>query len=227
MAARFLNFIVADRRLQIDSYDNERGMMMFRMVLVLTLMLGVAAAGIGHADSWEVNLNAGTSSVLGGVHYKKDLQSGYMKFGGSALYTDDDDLEYKWVQAKFALGSDEIQPGLTVEVGMDAIVGDAEEDRFSGDVGAIPFTGYIGYTFPQRVIPLPFEVFGGIAYAPDVLSFRDTEDYRSYRLGMGLGVMRNASVRVEYQYYDMDFEEGPGKWNMDDGVIRLSLVMRF
>ena len=200
---------------------------MVQRVLVLTLMLGVLATGLCQADSWEANLNAGTTSVLGGVHYKKDIQTGYMKAGISGLYTDDDDLEYKWARAKFAVGSDNIQPGLTLEVGLDGIFGDAEERGFSGDVGAIPFTGYIGYTFPKRVMPLPLEVFGGLSYAPEVLSFRDTEDFLSYRLGVGVGVMQSASVRVEYQYYDIDMEEGPGPWNLDDGVIRLSLVMRF
>jgi len=200
---------------------------MVRRVLVLTLMLGVAAAGLSQADSWEANLNAGTSSVLGGVHYKKDLQSGYMKAGLSGLYTDDDNLEYKWIQAKFAVGSDKIQPGLSMEVGLDGILGDAEESGFSGDVGAIPFTGYIGYTFPRRVMPMPLEVFGGLSWAPEVLSFRDTEEYISYRLGVGVGIMQNASIRAEYEYYDIDFEEGPGPWNMDDGVFRLSLIMRF
>ena len=201
--------------------------MMFQKVLVLTLVLGVAAGGVCRADSWEANINAGSTSVLGGLHYKKDLNTGYMKTGLSGLYTDDDDLEYKWAEAKFAVGSDTIQPGLTVEVGMDGILGDAEENGFSGDVGAVPFTGYVGYTFPRRVMPIPLEVFGGLSYAPEVLSFRDTEEYLSYRTGVGIGIIPNASVRVEYQYYDIDFEKGPGPWNMDDGVFRLSLVMRF
>jgi opacity protein-like surface antigen len=206
---------------------NERGKMMVRRILVLTIVLGMATAGLGRADSWEANLNAGTTSVLGGVHYKKDLASGYLKAGISGLYTDDDDLEYKWVQAKFAVGSDSIYPGLTMEIGLDGIAGDAEESGFSGDVGAIPFTGYIGYTFPRRVMPLPLEVFGELSYAPEVLSFRDTDDFLSYRFGVGVEVIPNASVRVEYQYYDMDMEAGPGPWNMDDSVFRLSLVMRF
>lgn len=193
----------------------------------MALVLCMATAGQCLADSWEANLNAGNTSLLGGLHYKKDLPSGYMKTGLSGLYTDDDDLEYKWVQAKFAVGSDNIRRGLTIEVGVDGILGDAEERGFSGDVGAIPFTGYIGYTFPRRVMPLPLEVFGGLSYAPEVLSFRDTENYLSYRFGVGAEVVPNASVRLEYQYYDMDMEDGPGTWNMDDSVIRASLVLRF
>jgi opacity protein-like surface antigen len=207
--------------------QNERGKMMFRRIMVFTLMLGMATAGLCRADSWEANINAGTTSVLGGVHYKKDLQTGYMKAGVSGLYTDDDDLEYKWVQAKFAVGSDNIRPGLTLQVGVDGIFGDAEERGFSGDVGAIPLTGYICYTFPRRVIPLPLEVFGELSYAPEMLSFADTDDFLSYRVGAGVQVVPNASVRIEYQYYDVDMEAGPGPWNLDDGVIRASLVMRF
>ena len=201
--------------------------MMVQRILALTFVLVMAAAGLSRADSGELNLNAGNTSVLGGVHYKRDLPSGYMKAGLSGLYTDDDDLEYKWVQAKFAMGSDTIRPGLTMEVGLDGIMGDAEERGFSGDVGALPFTGYIGYTFPRRVMPLPLEVFGGLSYAPEVLSFRDTDDFLSYRFGVGVEVIPSASVRLEYQYYDVDMEEGPGPWNMDDSVFRVSVVMRF
>ncbi len=201
--------------------------MMTRKVLVLILVLGMAAFGLCQADSWEANLDAGATSVYGGVHYKRDIQSGYMKAGVSGLYTDDDDLEYKWLQAKFAVGSDNIQPGLNVEVGVDGLLGDAEEGIFSGDVGAIPFTGYVGYTFPRRVMPLPLEVFGGLSYAPEVLSFRDTDEYLSYHVGVGVGVTQNASVRVAYHYYDIDFDHGPRAWDMDDGVFRVSLMMRF
>ncbi len=145
--------------------------MMFQKFLVVALVLGMAAGGVCRADSWEANINAGSTSVLGGLHYKKDLNTGYMKTGLSGLYTDDDDLEYKWAEAKFAVGRDTTQPGLTVEIGMDGILGDADEHGFSGDVGAVPFTGYIGYTFPRRVMPIPLEVFGGLSYVRKCFRF--------------------------------------------------------
>lgn len=194
---------------------------------MFSLVLGITTTGLCRADGWEANLNAGANSVVGGVHFKKDLQSGYMKAGISGLYSEDDDLEYKWARAKFAVGSDMVQPGLTIEVGLDGIMGDVEERGFSGDIGAIPFTGYVGYTFQRNVLPLPLEIFAGLSYAPKMLSFRDTEEFLSYRLGAGIEVIRNASVRVEYQHYDIDMEQGPGRWNMDDSVILVSLVMRF
>ena len=76
-------------------------------------------------------------------------------------------------------------------------------------------------------MPLPLEVFGEFSYAPEMLSFRDTDDFLSYRFGVGVQVVPNASVRVECQYFDVDMEAGPRPWNLDDSVIRASLVMRF
>jgi len=200
---------------------------MIRKILVLILTIGFSAAGLCRADGWEANLNAGTTSVYGGLHYKKDLNNGYLKSGISGLYTDDDNTEYKWAEAKITVGSENVSSGLNLEAGFAGIFGDAEDQGFSGDVGAVAFTGYACYLFPRRVMPVPLEVFGGLTYAPEVLAFRDTETYLSYRLGIGARVVSNASVFVEYQHYDVDMEAGPGSWNLDDDVVRLGLTMRF
>jgi hypothetical protein len=112
-------------------------------------------------------------------------------------------------------------------VGFNGLLGDAEDNGYSADVGALAFNGYVGYLFPKRVMPIPFEVFGGLTYSPEVLSFRDTENYLSYRLGGGLRIIPNATVSLEYVNYDMDMDAGPGDWNLDDDVIRLGLAMRF
>jgi hypothetical protein len=200
---------------------------MVRKFALLHMLFIFIAPGIGLAGDWEVNLNAGGTSAIGGVHYKRDLNNGYMKTGVSGIYTDDNDIEYKWAEFKFVVGRENIQPGLTCEVGLKGIFGDAKEDPFSGDVGALAFTGYAGYLFPNQVMPIPLEVFTGVSYAPGVLSFRDTDDFLSYNIGFGLSVMQNASVTFEYAAFDVDMEAGPRPWNLDDGVFRLGLTMRF
>lgn len=200
--------------------------MVRKFVLLLVFFVFVLPA-IGLAAGWEANLNAGGASAAAGVHYKRDLNNGYMKAGVSGIYTDDNDLEYKWAEFKFVVGRENIQPGLTCEVGLKGIFGDAKENQFSGDVGALAFTGHVGYLFPKQMIPIPLEIFTGASYAPGVLSFRDTDDYLSYNIGIGLRVMQNASVIFEYGAFDVDMEAGPGPWNLDDGVFRLGLAMRF
>lgn len=200
---------------------------MVRKIVVRLAVFVFVVSGTGMADGWEANLNAGGTSVIGGIHHKRDLNNGYMKAGVSGVYTDDNDVEYKWAEFKFVVGREDIQPGLTCEVGLKGIVGDAKENRFSGDLGALAFNGHVGYLFPMRVIPIPLEVFSGVSYAPGVLSFRDTDEFISYNLGIGLRVMKNASVIFEYSAFDVDMESGPGPWNLDDGVFRLGLAMRF
>jgi hypothetical protein len=202
-------------------------MKMLRKISLLLVVMVFMVSGLCWADSWEANLSAGNTSAMGGVHYKRELATGYMKTGVSGIYTDDNDLDYRWAEFTFAVGSENIQPGLTCEVGLKGILGDAEESYFSGDIGTVAFDGYAGYIFPRHVMPMPLEIFGGLSYAPEVLSFRDTEDFFSYRFGVGLRIVENASVILEYSAFDMDMEAGPGPWNLDDDVIRLGLHMRF
>lgn len=200
---------------------------MVRKAILLLMMCIFAVSGMGRADGWEANLNAGDTSAIGGLHYKRDLGNGYMKVGGSGIYTDDDNMEYKWAELNFAVGRENISPGLTCDVGFKGIVGDAEENRFSGDVGALAFTGYIGYLFPREIMPIPLEPFCRLSYAPEVLSFRDTEEFFSYNLGIGIQIIQYASVILEYSAVDVDMESSPGPWTLDDDVIRLGLVLRF
>ena len=201
--------------------------MLKRRISLLLFIIVFSVTGQSFANSWEAYLNAGSTSAAGGVRYKKDLATGYIKTGVSGIYTDDDDVEYKWAAFTFAVGRENIQPGLTCEVGFKGIIGDGEEAIFSGDIGALAFDGYIGYLFPKHIMPLPLEVYGGLSYAPEVLSFRDTDDFVSYRLGVGLRIVQYTSVNLEYAGIDVDMEEGPGPWNLDDSVVRLGLTMRF
>lgn len=198
-----------------------------KKILLLILILGFWTAGTTWADGYEADLTAGNTSIQGGLHFKRDLANGFWKAGASALYTDDDDTEYKWLELDFTVGSDTLRPGLSCEVGLKGIVGDAEYSRFSGDVGALAFAGQVGYVLPIPQIPTPIEVFGGLAYAPEIMSFRDTDEYLAYYLGVGVRIVTNASIILKYSSYDVDMEAGPGAWNLDDEAIRLGLVMRF
>ncbi len=175
------------------------------------------------AQSMDFELSAGDTSVAADVGYRKPLPSGYMKVGLSGVYTDDDSMEYHWGGIKLLVGNDYLQPGLSAEIGVKALLGSAEENWFSGDIGLLAFTGRADYIFPRYMIPVPLQVFGGLSYAPDPLTFIDAERFLEFELGVGLHVMQNASVMLSLHSYDIDFDE----WSLDDEVVRLSLVMYF
>ncbi len=195
--------------------------------LIWTLGILFFLSGAAMAQSWEMSLDAGTTSLSGGVHYKMDMTKGFLKFGGTGVYTDDDDMEYKWATVDFLVGNDALQQGLTVEAGVKGIIGDAKDNGRSGDVGALAFAGQFNYLFPRRVIPIPLEVFGNVTYAPEMLCFSDSDDFMSLNIGVGYRIIPNASIIVDFTAYDLDMESGPGNWNLDDEVFRMGIVMRF
>lgn len=192
------------------------------IVLICFMMATLSAA-----DSLELDLTAGESTVSGGVHYKGYIDSGYYRFGGSGIYTDDDDTEYTIGSLDLTVGSDIMVPGLNCEVGLRGIYGTADEDDDSGDIGAVAFTGSAGYLFPSDMIPIPVEVFGAVTWAPEPLAFEDTEMYLEFKIGVGVHIMRNASIVASYTNYHIDMTSGPGDWTLDDDPFQIGLSMRF
>jgi hypothetical protein len=198
-----------------------------KKILLLVMILCGFAVGSSLAAGWDADLTVGSDSIEGGLHLKRDLANGFWRAGGSALYTDDDDKEYKWLEGDFAVGSETLAPGMTCDVGIKGVVGEADVVGYSGDVGALAFAGRIGYLFPRQNTPVPVEAFAGFAYAPEIMSFRDTEEYLAYHVGLGVRIVQNASIIVKYNSYNVDLKTRNIPWELDDSNIRLGLVMRF
>ena len=191
---------------------------------VLACLMITAAC---EAESLELELTAGESTVAGGVHYKSYIDSGYYRIGGSAIYTDDSDTEYKLGSLDLTVGSDTLLPGLNCDVGLRGIYGTADEGSNSGDIGAVAFTGSAGYLFPSDMIPVPIEIFGGVTWAPGSMTFEYAENYLEYSVGVGVRIIRNASIAASYTKYRVKMDSGPGDWTFDDDFFRIGLVMRF
>jgi hypothetical protein len=200
------------------------------MMMKKLLMFGLVwllLTGICSAQSLELTLDAGSKSIYAGGDYRIEVDNGYMKAGIAGLYTDDDDTEYKWGIVKLVAGNDTMVQGLQCEVGLKGILGNSEDDGYSGDVGALAFTLYGGYTFPHNLVPIPIEIFSQLTYAPEPLSFQDTKLFTEMSLGVGVHIIKNAAVTLTYTSYDIDMENGPGNWTLDKDVLRAGVVMRF
>lgn len=195
--------------------------------LFVGLAVWMAMTGVSMAQSFEFQLDAGSKSLSAGAHYRTYVAQGFVKGGIIGVYTDDDETEYQWGGLRLVAGNDTLVPGLTCEVGLVALFGDAEDRRHEGDVGALAFEVQGRYVFSERVFPIPIELFSSIRYAPDLLSFRDTDSYGEFNLGVGVELIKNASVVATYTKYQVDFEEGPGSWDLDEDVLRAGIVLRF
>lgn len=195
--------------------------------LSMVVLFWLFLAGICSAQTFEVTLDAGSKSLSAGAFFKSEMGDGYLKAGLSGVYTDDDNTEYKWGGIRVTVGNDTIIEGLRCELGLKGVFGDAEDAGRSGDVGALAFTIHGGYIIPQKVGPVTFEVFSELSYAPELLSFEDTESYLEGSIGVGVHLIKNAALTLTYTVYDLDMENGPGDWTLDEGVARAGIHMRF
>ncbi len=208
--------------MNLNTEDNE---MARRLAVALVVVF--FTSGMALADVWEVGLSAGSKSVLASIHHKSYTPNGYYRVGGSGVYVDDDPKEYRWGSLDITVGSDILQPGLSVDVGLRGIYGSAEDGMLDGDLGALAFTGGVGYIFPPRAMPIPLEFFGNISYAPSALSFIDADDFLEFSLGAGVRVISNASIFLSYTGYRVSMTSGPGDWTLRDDMFRIGILLRF
>lgn len=195
---------------------------LFIVLIVLILMNSIAAA-----ETWRFDLNAGTDSISGGIHYKAYLDTGYLRMGGSGVYADEDSTEYRWASFDLTVGSDTLRPGLNIDVGLRSIFGDADDIGRSGDIGVVGFTVFADYLFDKEITFIPLEVFGGFTLAPEIMSFWDSEDFSEVKLGVGIRIMKNASIQFSYTNNRVNMKSGPGDWTLNENAYRAGIVMRF
>lgn len=195
--------------------------------LVAAILILFSLNSVAPAEEWEVDLSAGSKSVTGGIHDKSYLDSGYFRVGGSGLYSDDEETEYKWASLDLMVGSDTLSPGFFCEVGLRGIGGDLDEEQNSGDLGLVAFSLAAGYLFPKENKFVPVEIFSNIAWSPDPLAFLDTEEFIEFNLGVGIRIIKNASVIATYSNYHLKMNSGPGDWTMNDDAFRAGVVLRF
>ncbi len=198
-----------------------------RKTLLFMMVFEMAMVGWCGAGEYEAGLTVGDTSLYGSLHYKSRMMDGFWKAGGSGLYADKDNIEYKWLELDFSVGNETLQPGLVFDVGFKGILGDAELNPVSGDVGALAFSGKVAYILSSDITFIPIEAYVGISYAPQILSFGDNENYLAYHVGLAFYIMDNAALVAEYDAYDVDMESGPGEWTLDDNVFRFGLKMHF
>ncbi|MCP4744636.1 MAG: hypothetical protein GY874_00610 [Desulfobacteraceae bacterium] len=194
---------------------------------LMVLIVLIIGSGICYADTIDLELSAGQHTLYGDVGVRKPTNNGYMKLGLSGLYSESDDTKFKWANLGLFVGNDNFGQGFGTEVGLKSIYGTAEDGHRSGDIAAVAFAGKLSYVFPKRIMPIPLEIFGGMAYSPDPLTFEDADNYTELNMGVGLRVLPNASVRLSYNAYDVGMDSESGKWDLDESMVRLGLTMSF
>jgi hypothetical protein len=200
----------------------------FTTLLIVSIFSGFAGfSGLAVAQTLDLDLKAGSSSLTGSINVRQHLNRGYLKYGASGMYFDYDATEFRWGALQVMVGNDTLWPGFWAEFGFKGLYGSAEKRIYSGDIGAVAFTGRLGYSTPLGTLPIPLDIIGEISYAPDPLTFMDTDTFSEASLGVGIGIIEQATLEISYHIFDIEMEQGPGSWNIEESALFLGLSLHF
>lgn len=86
--------------------------------------------------------------------------------------------------------------GLEMTLGVKGIWAELGDEDFT----ALPLMGTVRYVFPPLMYNIPpVSIEGKVLYAPKVLSFGSSEEYREFRIGAAMEVIENTSIYTGYR----------------------------
>lgn len=195
--------------------------------LFMACLLLLPMSAVCSAESMNLELSVGSTSVAGVLNAKRNTASGFYQFGGDFVYADDDETEYKYGALRLNWGNETLVSGLTFDLGLRSILGDAEDGLQSGDIGVFGLMGNVKYLIAPERMPFPLELIGSLTWGPKILSFEDADGYCDWTLGLGVRALKNLSIIGTYTKYNIDMESGPGDWELDEDELRLGVILYF
>ena len=190
------------------------------------VFITIVMSGVTFADTYQFELNAGYSCV--GVRFDivQDLDQGVLITGIGGVCNDNDD-EYMIADAKVALGSEMLIPGVKCSLGFKGLLGEIEFDNVDGDLGAIGFLLSVAYDIPKTVATIPLQVSIEVIAAPNPLCFIDSDKYVEMRAGLGLHILENAAVVLTFRHIDVHFDEGLANRKMSNNAVFVGYQLSF
>lgn len=193
-----------------------------RLILLILLTVGIGSQ-TAFGRSLSFHLYANSDDVIAGVESESPLAEATLNFGGGFLYSEDD---YRMGSAHFTLKDDVFTPALTLGVSFEGVIGVAEDDD-DYDLQALSFRVLGEYDFREVYYNFPILIFFDLSYAPDPLSFGDTEYYTEFNLGVKGYIVRSAAVVVGYKTIEVRFKDDPNDYKLTDDMVYIGLELSF
>ena len=176
-------------------------------LIVLIAIFGFAPS-FTHAGWFDINISGSSATAELGAHFGNDPQ-GRFGLGVRGLYNNDRDTTLGTVIARWDAESDAV-PGLSFLIGVEAMAG--TEDEL--DVGAAAVAIESDFGPPKWKGAY---VGAGLAYAPDIFTWSDTETAYWWSVRAGYRINPKARIYLEYEQLRVDFVD-IGRRTLDDGI---------
>lgn len=189
--------------------------MFLRLCILFSLVLSVTCA---HADTLDIGLND-DSFELAYEHPVSSDNYGMSLINGRFLYNDDDETKLGSLGFDF-VGEPGNLAGFRAGAGARLYLGktDSQIDFINLALGL-----RAEYTIPQLQ---GLGVAGQIHYAPQILSFRDSERLLESEVRLTYAILPKLTLYVKYQNIRLDIEDRSGHSTVDDGI-RIGFIGSF
>lgn len=128
--------------------------------------------------------------------------------GGGFLYSDDNDGDDIWISnVNIAIKDEVATPGLNLGLGFKGIFGETDTDVDDFTTAGLAFQFLAEYDFRESIANLPFSITASLAWAPEMLSFSDTEDYFEFYTAVYLHINYWASIFVGYRDIEIEYDD--------------------
>ena len=184
----------------------------------------IITSGISFAGTYDLEINAGQSAIEGRLDKTMTIEQGRLTTGIGALYNDDD---YKIANVKLTLGNGISLPELRFDLGFKGVLGNIEKGQKDGDLTAVGFLLLGKYSIPETISPIPIDVSVGFSYAPDSLSFSDSDSYLDFRASLDFRIVKSAAIILGYRYIKVRFDDNTGRWEMSDDAVFVGCQLSF
>jgi hypothetical protein len=185
----------------------EKGDIMFKFnrLAAAVFLIAIMTPGAIQAADASVELNVNDSDFEARLDVLVNPFETPLSVGAGFLYSDDDDF---WLTNLNVSIKDEVfAPGLNLGLGFKGVFG--ESDIIDEDLTtlALAFQFLFGYDFRETNAKLPVSITANIGWAPDIISFSDTEEYFEFYTAVYLHINYWASIFIGYRNIDIDYEK--------------------
>ena len=148
--------------------------------------------------------------------------------GGGFLYSDDNDGDDIWISnVNIAIKDEVATPGLNLGLGFKGIFGEEDSGPRDFDTRAFAFQFLTEYDFRETTADIPISITANIGWAPDVLSFSDTEEYFEFYAAAYLHINYWAAIFVGYRNIDIDYDTNSTEFELEHDSLFIGAKLTF